>query len=320
MTGPPVVQRPRRAAARRKPLRKRIKHGIAYVLLRAVWGTLSLLPAGLLERLARVLGTLLALTPLRAAAVRNITLAYGAAPPSERFPTADALARACLTHYALTLMEAVCLDRWQPHLLQAHASIPAGMPELGQQIMQRGRGIVVATGHIGNWEMMGRGIAAAGYDVWSLAKAPFDGRVARWLEDWRLRGGVKIANRGSQATLRAVKEHLGRGGGLGALVDVDTPVKSAFVPFFGTPARTPTAAADLALRFDATLVVMWSWRERFGVHSGALVELPLGRTGDDDADAVRLTQQVTAVLEQAIRAHPEQWIWTHRRWKTRPPA
>jgi KDO2-lipid IV(A) lauroyltransferase len=191
---------------------------------------------------------------------------------------------------------------------------------MGRQIMERGRGVVVATGHIGNWEMLGRALAKAGYDVWSLAKAPFDGRVAAFLEAWRLRGGVRVANRGSTKTIKAVRDHLAKGGGLGALVDVDTPVKSTWVPFFGHLAKTPTAAADLALKFDATLLVMWGWRERFGFHSGAVLEIPLERTDDPVADVERLTRRITEELEAAIRRHPEQWIWTHRRFKSPPPA
>ncbi len=311
------VRRPR--VQPKKPLAKAARHLLAYVVLRVFWGTLSRFPERVLHRLGLALGWLLAQTPLRRAAEQNIRRAYGDTPPSPAFPTPDALARACLTHYALTLMEALLLDRWQPRILQDHSLIPAGMPQLGDAIMARGNGVVVATGHIGNWELMGRALAAYGHNVWSLAKAPFDARVSDWLVAWRARGGVQVANRGSTQTVKAVKEHLKQGGGLGALVDVDTNVKSVFVPFFGIPSKTPTAAADLALKFDATLVVLWSWRERFGYHSTAFAEIPLDRTDDHQADVIRLTTRVTQVLEGAIRAHPEQWIWTHRRWKSQPP-
>lgn len=316
---PTMVVRARPRRGRPKPLKKRIKHGAAYVVFRMVWVVLTHLPERVLHAGARGLGWLLCRTPVYQAALANIRLAYGSASPSERYPTAEDLAQGCMHHYALMVAEALLLDRWTPAGLD-RATIPKAMLDLGLSITRRGRGLVVATGHIGPWEMLGRGLALLGFDVWTLARAPFDGRVATWLEQWRARGGVHIVNRGSHSGMRAAKQHVLTGGCLGALVDVDTDVKSAFVPFFGRLARTPTAAADLALKLGTPLVVLWSWRERFGHYSGSMEQIPVLNTGNAQQDAVEMTRQITAVLEKAIRAHPEQWIWSHRRWKTPPPA
>jgi KDO2-lipid IV(A) lauroyltransferase len=313
-----AVVRPRGLRQRRKPWKKRVKHALAYVVMRVFWTVLSALPERALMALGRGLGRLLCLTPAYTTALKNIRLAYGAEPPSEKFPTAEALAAANMEHYGLTLAEVLLLDRWGKDLMR-RSDVPPELLSLGKSVAARGNGILVATGHIGNWEALGRALALLEFDVWSLAKAPFDGRVADWLEDWRARGGVKIVNRGNQGGMRQLRTVVESGGYLGALVDVDTPVKSAWVPFFGRPAKTPTAAADLALKLNAALMVMWSWREAPGRFSGATLEIPVDRTADPHEESVRLTAAITAVLEKAIRAHPEQWIWVHRRWKSPPP-
>jgi len=296
---------------------KAFKHLLAYVVLRVVWMVLSVLPERMLYALGSGLGWLLALTPLRRKAVENIRRAYGDAPPSAEYPTADALARGCLRHYGWLFAEAILLDRWQPKLLD-HTEGDRSILVHFKQLFTRGNGLIVATGHLGNWEMMARCLAAFGFNAHSMAREAFGEQIARWLVDWRKRAGVTIINRHDRESLKALRATMKQGAGLGVLVDVDTKVKSTFVPFFGTLAKTPTAAADLALKLDAPLLVGWSWRVRPGLFSATAVEIPTNPTEDHKADVERITLEVTRLLEAAIRAHPEQWIWTHRRWRSRP--
>ena len=320
MDAEPQVLAPR--ARRPKPWWKRlfksVKHLVAYALVRALFGVAGVMPERVLFALGRGLGGLLWLTPARRLVEGNIRLAYGDQPPSPRFPTVEALARASLEHLGLMVAEVLLLDRWQDSLLQRCAAAK-DLSGLGRGLLAQGRGLILATGHLGNWELMGRAIAAAGFEVNSLARAAFDPKVAEWLVQWRARGGVKVVNRGSRQAVRTLRERLRAGAGLGVLVDVDTKVNSVWVPFFGRLAKTPTAAADLALKMDAPLMVAWTWREAPGLYSGDAVEVVVSPTGDREADVRRITAEVTAILERAVRAHPEQWVWVHRRWKSRPP-
>lgn len=297
---------------------KWLKHLVAYGLIRLVFGVFSRLPEAVLFSMGAMVGRLLCRTGLYRQALKHIKMAYGDEPPCTQYPTAEALARGCMMHMGMLLAEMLLLDRWQPTILERCVPSP-GMVELGRSMLSKGHGLVFATGHLANWELFGRAISASGFEVHSMARAAFDARVAQWLVRWRARGGVHVVNRGEREAVAGLRQKLKNGAGLGVLVDVDTPVHSVWVPFFGRLAKTPTAAADLAMKMDAPLMVAWSWREGRGRYGADCVEIPVVATGDRAADAQRITAQVTAVLERAIRAHPEQWVWFHRRWKSPPP-
>jgi KDO2-lipid IV(A) lauroyltransferase len=114
---------------------------------------------------------------------------------------------------------------------------------------------------------------------------------------------------------------LREGGYLGILVDQNAGRRGVFVPFFGRLASTTPAPATMALRFRAPLIPAWQWREDGGRHHVVEVEapLPFPDTGDRDEDVWRLTAAMTARVEAWVRKEPGQWLWAHRRWKTRPP-
>jgi Kdo2-lipid IVA lauroyltransferase/acyltransferase len=108
---------------------------------------------------------------------------------------------------------------------------------------------------------------------------------------------------------------------VGILMDTNmTPPQGVFVDFFGIPACTASGLARIALRTDAAVVptfTIWdSVLRKYRLRFDPAVELV--RTGDDDADAVANTQTFARITEEYIRKYPEQWLWVHRRWKTRP--
>ena len=117
---------------------------------------------------------------------------------------------------------------------------------------------------------------------------------------------------------------LRQGGTLGILTDQDTNVQSVFVPFFGRLAATPRAAADLALRFGASVLVLTCHRRGPRPGDGHRLEVTEvdydAEAQDREAEVIRLTAACTAVQEAAIRRHPAEWVWMHARWKTRPEA
>jgi KDO2-lipid IV(A) lauroyltransferase len=123
---------------------------------------------------------------------------------------------------------------------------------------------------------------------------------------------------------RAVRETmraLGRGSGVAILIDQDARQDGVFVPFFGRMASTTPTLALLALRTEAPIVPVFACVETDGtisVHIEPVVEPE--PTGDRDADVLRVSAACTAIVERWVRRHPEQWLWMHRRWKTRPAS
>ncbi|MBS2023854.1 MAG: lysophospholipid acyltransferase family protein [Deltaproteobacteria bacterium] len=184
---------------------------------------------------------------------------------------------------------------------------------------QAGKGVVVAVAHFGNWELLGRACARRGVKLTAITRR-LRGRWNAWLLKTRREGGMKElpdkdASRDAVALLR-------RGEVLAVIVDQNMrPKRGVFVDFFGTPACTSPAAAVYALRARAPLLAAFPVRQPDGTHRvqvlGPFAPAP-GTSGH--AAVLSLTQQLTRAVEDLVRAHPEQWLWLHRRWKTRPPA
>jgi KDO2-lipid IV(A) lauroyltransferase len=179
--------------------------------------------------------------------------------------------------------------------------------------------VIFVTGHIGNWELLAALVARRGYDASVVATPVYDERLDQRLVAARAVHGVETIRRGSASAARQLLSSLRRNAVLGMLIDQDTDVDGAFVPFFGRLAHTPVGAAALALRTDARVICGFLVREGASRHRLVLQgPVELVRTGDSDHDVVENTARLTEMIERHIRAHPDQWIWFHRRWKRRP--
>jgi Kdo2-lipid IVA lauroyltransferase/acyltransferase len=182
-----------------------------------------------------------------------------------------------------------------------------------------GRGFIIVTGHLGNWELMAAWVAAR-VPLGVLARLLPNWRLNDWLVETRRRHGVRTIYRGSFSAAREAIRSLRRGEALGILIDQDTLVDGAFVPFFGRPAFTPTGAAALALRTGALLLPTFIHRE--GPRHRLVFEppVPVEARGSKHDTQVEYTALMTQRIERRVREHPEQWVWMHRRFKTRPPS
>ncbi len=193
--------------------------------------------------------------------------------------------------------------------------------ELYARNKAEGRGVLITTGHLGNWEMLVLGFAAL-YEPISYLARPLDNpKIDKMLNALRTRFGNRPINKTHSANT-AIKI-LREGGILGILSDVNAhPKEGVFVRFFGLPACTPSGAAMLAIRANAlifpTFCIWDSSIRRYKFVHGPLLEP--ANTGDRKQDIVATTAAYTAEIEKIIRKYPDQWMWIHRRWKTRPPG
>jgi KDO2-lipid IV(A) lauroyltransferase len=301
------------------PLGKRIKRSVRSVAIVAAIRLLSHLP----RRLAWSLGTLLGRLawPL-AGKTRRLALAgLATAFPEKTDAEREAIARAMFLHLAHSAMEVVTIRSYDRDL-ESYVGVE-GL-DLLREMMARGKGMIYVPGHLGNWELHARRIARTGLDNATIGKASGDPRLTRLVEEFRASGGVKTLWRESPDSGRVIIKTLRQGKALGILIDQDTKVQNVFVPFFGKLAATPRAAADLAIRFGASIVVGTSHRRGEGPDAGHVVELTEVHFDpappDREAEVVRITAECSRVFEEAIRRYPEQWVWMHERWKTRPPS
>ena len=181
----------------------------------------------------------------------------------------------------------------------------------------RGKGVVFVACHIGAFDLEVTYMALHGYKPNVIGAPLKDPRLNDLLWGFRNAYGAVAVERGKE-TFRLLKV-LKSGGLVALLIDQDTKVKSRFVDFFGMPASTPVGATILALKTGAAVVPTCIYLGDDNMqHMHLFPEIPLEISGDEERDVVVNTQTFTRFIEDQIRQHPDQWVWMHERWKTRP--
>ncbi len=185
--------------------------------------------------------------------------------------------------------------------------------------LRRGRGVIFMTAHFGAWELSSFAHAVYGYPLKFLVRPIDNPRVEKLISDHRTSSGNVPIERRSAA--RDVLKALRRNEAVGILFDQNTTrSEGVFAEFFGIPAATTPSIALFALRTGAAVVPGFLiWDEGLGKHRLRLdPPVELIDSGDLDRDIVENTKLFNKILEGYIRKHPDQWLWIHRRWKTRP--
>jgi len=280
---------------------------VEYWLARFVLATLSSTSLSTANALARFYVRLLdlALPRLRRTALKNLEMAGFAG--RERITTGvfDSIARLVVS---FARFPRITRDNVQDLIRYE------GLENF-QQAHSLGKGVLVATGHFGNWELSAFAHAYLTASMHIVVRPIDNARIDALVEHRReLSGNRAIAKKDAA---RGILRALTAGDAVGVLIDQNTtPDQGAFIDFFGVKACAGSAFVKLAQHSGAAVVpgyALWSDKEeRYVLHFEPAVEM----TGD----VVEDTQRVHARLEAAIRKHPEQWLWIHRRWKTRPPG
>jgi KDO2-lipid IV(A) lauroyltransferase len=184
---------------------------------------------------------------------------------------------------------------------------------------RRGKGVLFLTGHMSAWEVAPFAHALYGHPLHFLVRPIANRRVDALINGYRCLSGNRPIEKNRSA--RAILKVLGDGGTVGILSDHNSSIEEGvFVPFFGVMASTTSGLARIALRTDAAVLPGFlSWDDalrKYRLRFEPAVEL--ARSGDEEADVVGNTARFTRVIEAYVRAHPDQWLWVHKRWKTRP--
>jgi KDO2-lipid IV(A) lauroyltransferase len=222
-------------------------------------------------------------------------------------------ARRTFIHLGKSLLETVSL---RPARLGSVVTV-RGFDNL-RNALAGGRGAVYVTGHIGNWELMAGAVAREfplSVVAAPLKPEPLNDMIIALRAELGARTIVRSRPGAAKELIRVFRENRV----LGILIDQDTDVEGAFVDFFGRKAWTPTAAAQMAIRFNAPVVFGHIHREKDGRHT-VNIEGPIEmtRTGDEDRDIEINTAMLTRRIEETILRDPVQWVWMHRRWRRRP--
>jgi len=187
------------------------------------------------------------------------------------------------------------------------------------EAQRKGKGALILTGHIGAWELSSFAHAVYGYPMRFLARPIDNAKLDAFVNRYRCLSGNQPIYKNESA--RAALKTLQGGGIVGILADQNTlPEEGAFVEFFGRTACTTTGIARLALHTGATVVPGYAYwdvaTEKYKLRFEPAVEVV--ETGDTERDVVENTERFARITENIIRKFPEQWVWIHARWKTRP--
>jgi KDO2-lipid IV(A) lauroyltransferase len=288
---------------------------LEYVLLRGVMAVFAVLPRDAARALGAAIGALLyrVLGRLRGVGQRNLELAFPEIDAEQR----DRLLREEFRSLGWQLAEFPRMAR----LTRESASQYIRYEGLENYLAARdkGRGVLVLTGHMGAWELSSFFHSLMGYPMSMVIRRLDNPLVDELVNGVRSMHGNRVLHKDDFA--RGLLTAMHRGETVGILMDTNmTPPQGVFVPFFGVEACTASGLARVALRTKAAVLpgfLLWEASEqRYVLHFGE--ELVLERTGDGEKDIVANTALFTVTLETWIRRYPGQWLWVHRRWKTRP--
>ena len=286
---------------------------VEFWLARAVLGFFRVLPLGAGVALARIIARWGFWFPkLRRTGERNLELAFPNLSAGER----RRLLRGAFENLGRLL---AMFSRFPNRGDVLKSLIECEGLEHLQAAKQQQRGVILFTGHLGAWELSSFGLSLFGYPLSFLVRQIDNPKIEAIVDRARRSRGNRTIDKTSAA--REMLQVLRDGGTLGILVDLNTLDREAiFVDFFGRPASTTFIVAKLALRTGAEVLPVFAPWDQERKRIKLIIDEPLRieRTGDEDEDVRRLTREYTRVVEDYVRRYPDQWLWIHRRWKTRP--
>ncbi len=293
------------------PRRSALRDTLEYSLARLIAASLARPPLPIANWLARRYASLLdiALPRLRRVALANLAMALPHLPPAEHHRIAGgvfrSIARLLVTFTRFPQLTPNNISNWISYEGFEHF----------EEARRRGRGVLFATAHLGNWELsaFAHALMAAPMNV---VIRPLDNpKIDAFVERLRTLSGNRLIGKKDYA--RGILKALAANQAVGILVDQNASLEEgAFVDFFGVPACAGLGFAKLAAHSGAAVIpgfALWiEERQKYVLRFYP----PLEITGDPEADTQALHRQ----LESVIRGYPDQWLWIHRRWKTRPPS
>ncbi len=292
-------------------MRKALEYAFAWTLLRLM----GALPRSVARSAGAALGAVAwrLLPNLRRTGMRNLELAYPGMTAAER----TRLLRRVYRHLGWQLGEFCQMPRYTPENTRERIRYEGLDHYLTAS--QRGNGVLIVTGHLGAWELSSYWHSLMGHPMTMVIRRLDNPRVDKMVNDIRCLHGNRVVHKDDFA--RGLLQAMRRGDTVGILMDTNmTPPQGVFVPFFGVLACTASGLARVALRTGAAVLpgfLVWERAEqKYVLHFGE--EFRLVETGDDEHDVLANTAQFTLAIEDFVRRYPDQWLWVHRRWKTRP--
>jgi Kdo2-lipid IVA lauroyltransferase/acyltransferase len=292
-------------------MRRRLEYAAAWPFIKI----LGLLPRRLSRAFAISLAQIIYLfhAKLRRVGMRNLEMAF----PEKSLAERKRILRGVFTSLGRQLAELCQFPRYTPENID-EVVVYDGL-ENYERAYARGKGVLFLTAHFGGWELSAFAHSLHGHWLHIVMRPMDNPYLNRMIEHYRTMHGNKTVAKDN--FVRGLLAAMKAGETVGILMDTNmTQPQGVFVNFFGIQACTASGLARIALRTDASVVPgLTIWDETLGKYRLRFdPALQLIRTGDLEHDIVANTQMFTTVIEEYAKKYPEQWLWVHRRWKTRP--
>jgi KDO2-lipid IV(A) lauroyltransferase len=289
---------------------------LLYLAVRVVAALLHCFPVDANLRSARLIGRIMYRFDRRhrERALGNLRRSFPDMPESQR----EIVARRCMEHLIMFGVEVlfttslVRLETWRRyvHLGELNRTI--------ELMLNEHRGLIMLTGHYGNWEILGYTLAVLGFPTTSIARTQDNPYLNDFILGVREKMGQRIIDKegASDIAMNVLTHH----GALGFIADQNAGRKGIFVDFFGRKASTYKSIGLLAMQFEVPVAIGYARRigDRFQYEVG-VDEVIYPEDWRDQPDPLKyITQRYTRAIENFVRAEPSQYLWMHRRWKTRP--
>lgn len=289
---------------------KNLVHLLSYITLRLTCTFLSILPLSFSYTLARLIGDFAnyVLRYRSRIVMANLQTAFGREMNETQITE---IAAESYRQIAMSFVELLIAPKLQQHI---HNILQPQHVALFKELLDRGKGLVAVSGHLGNWETIGAAAATTLPEPLTVAAVqqsnPY---INRFITQRRNEMGMQVA--GTKEAMKHLLKALRKQQAVGLVADQNAGINSVFVDFFGKIAAAHPGPAKLALKFRTPMVVAAAIRTGPGQFKVLIQEVPI----KDDDTVENLTQRHVKILEGFIRQYPEQYFWIHRRWKTRPP-
>ena len=284
---------------------------IEFLLFRLLTWIVLALPL----RLAQLLGALIGavayrtISSRRRVAFENLAHAF----PEKTIQERRTIAKGAFRNYGIAMMEFLSFPKLNERRLRELVRVKN--IELMIDGHSRGKGMVMLSGHFGNWELIAFAVARfAGIPFTIIVQTQSNQLVDRAINEHRCLMGNRVVPMGM--SVREIIKTLRSGGIVAIAPDQSGPMEGVFVDFFGRNVATHQGPAAFSLRTGAPMQMGFIIRQEDGTYTVDLEEVPSADLhGDSEANIIELTRRHTALLESYIRQYPDHWLWMHRRWK-----
>ena len=281
-----------------------------YIFVKLISRFVCLLPFALRRWIGDVVGSacwLLVPGDRKKLAIENICLSLQLDEQE-----AKQIAKRSVTRFGRMFMEVLYFPRITPDNIRKYVTMEG--EEHLREALQDGKGVVLATAHSGNWELLGAALAMCGFPLVAVVQRQTNAAMDRFINEYRTIAGMKIEYK---TGVRDMVRLLHAGKIIGLLMDQDAH-HGVFVDFFGREASTPPGAAALSRLTDAPIVPAFISNSGDGAHRVTIYPaFSIETTPDREQDILHTTQKLTKIIEDHIRLYPQEWFWLHNRWKTR---